>query len=140
MAKKTRKAKTAKPKKKPVKKRATVKKRSPKKKVRATQKSRAVKKKKVSKKQAVRHPELPAEPIGRVTHYFPQARAVAVMIENGNLKVGDTLYFKGHTTNFKQVIHSLQINRQPVTGASPGDEVGIRVKSRTREHDLVFKL
>ena len=140
MAKKTRKAKKAKSKKKPVKKKAAVKKRPLKKKTTAGKKSKAVKKKKTSKKSSVKHAKLPTEPMGRVTHYFPQARATAVMIEREGLKAGDTLYFKGHTTNFKQVINSLQINHQPVTKASPGDEVGIRVKSRTREHDLVFKL
>ena len=85
-------------------------------------------------------PELPAEPIGRVTHYFSKARATAFLIERDEVRLGDILYFKGHTTNFKQTVESLQINRQPVSQASPGEEVGIRTKSRTREHDLVFKL
>lgn len=125
---------------------------------RVVKKRKAAKKKVVRKKRAVKkvrktrkvvkgkakitkaHPKLPAEPIGKVTHFFPKARATAVMIERERIKVGDTLYFKGHTTHFKQSIASLQINRQPVTEAGPGDEVGIEVKSRTREHDLVFRL
>ena len=95
----------------------------------------------VSKKKAVRKlPKLPAEPIGRVTHYFPKVRATAVQIERDGFQEGDTLYFKGHTTNFKQKVESLQINHQRVSQASSGDEVGIQTKSRTREHDLVFKL
>lgn len=85
-------------------------------------------------------PKLPAEPIGRVTHYFPQVKATAVMIERDGIRTGDVLYFKGHTTGFKQKVESIQIERQPVSQASQGDEVGIQVRSRTREHDLVFKL
>jgi hypothetical protein len=87
-----------------------------------------------------RRPEIPSEPIARVTHYFPHVKAAAVMVDRDGIRVGDTLYFKGHTTRFKQTVESLQINHQPVTQASPGEEAGIRVKSRVREHDLVFKL
>ncbi len=102
---------------------------------------KAGKKKTVRKKTAVcKTPELPAEPIGRVTHYFAKARATALMIERDGIRVGDVLCFKGHTTNFKQTVKSLQIDRRPVPQAEPGEEVGIRVRSRTREHDLVFKL
>jgi len=106
--------------------------------VKKARKKKTVRKK---KKTVVRKtPKLPAEPIGRVTHYFAKARATALMIERDGIRVGDTLYFKGHTTNFKQTVESLQIDRKPVPQAEPGEEVGIRVRSRTREHDLVFKL
>ena len=85
-------------------------------------------------------PKLPEESIGRVTHYFPKARATAIMIEREGVKLGDTLYFKGHTTHFKETVRSLQIDCKPVTQAEVGQEVGIQVKARTREHDQVFKL
>ena len=137
-------AQTRKPKKeskkKPVKRKAVRKKGPAKKKTQVKKKSKPAKAKKGAKKPVRKGPRLPAEPIGRVTHYFPQVKAAAVMIERENLRVGDTLYFKGHTTNFKQTVHSIQINHESVTLASPGDEVGVQVKSRTREHDLVFKL
>ena len=96
--------------------------------------------KKTRKKQKTKKKKLTPDPIGRVTHYFPKAEATAVLIKRGQINIGDTLYYKGHTTNFKQRVDSLQINRQPVTKAGKGDEVGIEVKSRTREHDLVFKV
>lgn len=108
-----------------------------------TAKRKGVKRKKVVRKKtrvAAKGPELPDEPIGRVTHYFPKVRATALMIERDSVRVGDVLYFKGHTTHFKQKIESMQINHQAVTEASTGDEIGVRTKSRTRGHDLVFKL
>lgn len=118
---------------------------------RRTPKRKAVKKKrpkgkrpsrgaKRKTKAAPKGPKLPAEPVGRVTHYFSKARATAVMIERDGIAVGDVLYFKGHTTAFKQKVESLQIDRVPVSQASSGQEVGIRVRARTREHDLVFRL
>ena len=137
MAKKSRKKKTtakrkrgtrSKKKKSPAKKR-TLKKRKP--------AQKAKKKKSAGVPKGI---ELPAEPIGRVTHYFPKVRATAVMIEREEIRVGDTLYFKGHTTRFKQRVDSLQVNHQTVTQASAGEEVGIQTRSRTREHDRVFKL
>ena len=103
-------------------------------------KSSVRKSKKKLAKGTSKGPKLPAEPIGHVTHYFPHVKAAAVMIERDTLKTGDTLYFKGHTTRFKQKLESLQIEHQAVPEAGPGDEVGIQVRSRTREHDLVFKL
>ena len=132
MAKKARKTKTRKTKKRVSKKKRTVKKRT----VRPRKKGVAKRKGKTQPK----GPKLPEEPIGRVTHYFPKARATAVMIERDGVRVGDILYYKGHTTRFKQAVGSLQIDRQAVSEASSGQEVGIQVRSRTREHDLVFKL
>lgn len=78
--------------------------------------------------------------IGHVTHYFPHVDAAVVKIENGGLAVGDTLYFKGHTTDFKQSVNSMQMDRAPIQKAGPGDEIGVEVKSRVREHDEVYKM
>lgn len=132
-------AKKKKPKKKVARKKKIAKKRPFRKKSVAKKKKPTVKSKKKTAK-VPKGPKLPAEPIGRVTHYFPHVKAAAVMIERDNIKPGDTLYFKGHTTHFKQKLESLQIERQAVPQAGPGDEVGIQVRFRTREHDLVFKL
>ena len=130
MAKKSKKPKARK--------RASRKKSAPRKKpVKRAGKKKAVRKKKAAVRKT---PKLPSEPIGRVTHYFSKAKATALLIERDGIRVGDVLYFKGHTTNFKQTVKSLQIDRRPVPQAEPGEEVGIRVRSRTRERDLVFKL
>ena len=78
--------------------------------------------------------------IGAVTHYFPHVKAGAAVIENGTLALGDTIHIKGHTTDFKQKVRSLQINRVPINEAKPGDEIGILVKSRVRINDKVYKI
>ena len=33
----------------------------------------------------------------------------------------------------------MEIDRTPVESVKPGDDVGIKVKDRVREHDVVYK-
>ncbi len=77
--------------------------------------------------------------IGKITDYFSKVGAVAIELTGGALKVGDTVKFKGHTTNFEQVITSIQIDNNSVQEASIGDSVGIKIDERVRKHDLVYK-
>lgn len=76
--------------------------------------------------------------VGVVLQYFSKASAAAVQITEGEIKVGDTLRFKGATTDFEQNIESLQIDRNPVENAKVGEAVGIAVKDRVRPNDKVF--
>ena len=56
------------------------------------------------------------------------------------LSVGDTIKVKGHTTDFKETVNSIQIDRVPITSAKKGQEIGLLVNSRVRQHDKVYKL
>ena len=78
--------------------------------------------------------------IGKVTHYFGKARVAAVKITEGQLHVGDTIHFVGHTSDFTQKVDSMQIDRAPVDTANVGDEIGIQVVEHAREHDEVYRL
>jgi len=80
------------------------------------------------------------EKIGIVEHFFTNVSVAAIKITDGELKVGDTVHFVGATTDFKQKIDSMEINRVPVQSVKPGDDVGIKVKERVREHDVVYKV
>jgi putative protease len=82
---------------------------------------------------------LAAMPTAEVTHYFPHVNAAVLKIKVGEIRVGDELLFKGHTTDFKQKVISMQIDHQPVRIAKKGDDFGVEVKSRVRAGDLVFK-
>ncbi|HXV27778.1 MAG TPA: hypothetical protein VD913_02315 [bacterium] len=127
------------PKKRTSKKKTSVKKRS---KVRARRRKKIKKgkaaKSRPSKKKTVQAVE--GKYLGRVIHYFPHVNAAAIKIEKGKLAVGDQLYFKGHTTDFRQIVESLQINHVMVSKVRVGDDVGIRVRERVREHDAVYKI
>lgn len=78
--------------------------------------------------------------IGKVTHYFPHVKAAVVLLDGGSLSVGDNICIKGHTTDFKEVVGSIQINHTPVKTANIKDEIGLLVKSRVRINDTVYKL
>jgi len=80
------------------------------------------------------------EEIGYVEHYFSKIGVAAIKITNGNLKIGDKIHIKGATTNFEQTVESMEINRQKIEEAKPGDEVGIKVIDRVREGDKVYKV
>lgn len=78
--------------------------------------------------------------IGRVVHFFPRPSAAAIELTNGDLKLGDRIRIRGHTTNFAQVVTSMQIENQPVEAAFVGQTIGVKVIERVREGDLVYKL
>ena len=78
--------------------------------------------------------------VGRVTDYFSKINVAALEITGEDLKVGDTIHIKGHTTDIQQTIDSMQIEKASVSLAKKGDRVGIKVKDRVRPHDTVFKV
>jgi translation initiation factor IF-2 len=78
--------------------------------------------------------------IGKVTHYFGKAQVAGIEITEGELKVGDTIHVRGHTSDFTQTIDSMQIDRAPVETARVGDLIGIRVVEHAREHDEVYRV
>jgi len=110
------------------------------KKVSAKAKARSSKKKAPAKKQSrMVKVALAALPTAEVTHFFPHVNAAVLKIKTGEIRIGDELLFKGHTTDFKQKVVSMQIDHQPVLIAKKGDDFGVEVKSRVRAGDLVFK-
>ncbi len=110
-------------------------------------KKKAVKKKKMKKpvKKALRRVKGKAssglgEQVGVITHYFSGVKAGIIKIEKGTLRIGDQIHIKGVTSDFKQKIKSMQINRKDVEQASKGEEIGIITKSKVRERDVVYKV
>ncbi|MCM8790165.1 MAG: hypothetical protein NC938_00485 [Candidatus Omnitrophica bacterium] len=100
--------------------------------------SRAVTAKKAMK--ISQGPEASLEKIGEVTHYFPHVRAAAVMLLKDGLKVGDEIYLKGHTTDFKEKVESMQLDHVPIQEGKKGQEIGLLVKERVRIGDSVYRL
>ncbi len=78
--------------------------------------------------------------VGRVTDYFAHIDVVAIDVTAEGIKIGDTLHFRGHTTDFTHKIDSLQIEHDQVEEAGAGSSVGIKVKERARVHDVVLKV
>ena len=79
------------------------------------------------------------EEVGRVEGFFVHP-SVAVVALTAPVKIGETVYIKGHTTDFQQVVESMQIDKASVQEAGAGQTVGLKVANRCRQHDLVYKL
>ena len=78
--------------------------------------------------------------VGEVIKYFGKINVAAIRLSEGSLKVGDTIHIVGHTTDITQTIDSMQIENKNVQEAGPGADIGIKVKDRVREHDIVYKV
>lgn len=76
--------------------------------------------------------------IGFVEHWFSKAMVAGIKITNGPLKVGDTIHIKGHTSDIKMTVQSMQIDNKDVNEAETGADIGIRVSDHAREHDKVY--
>ena len=76
--------------------------------------------------------------IGDVIHYYTNVE-VAVVELTGKLKTGDRIMIKGATTDFTQLVKSIQIDHDQVTEAKSGDSIGLEVEYRVRAGDKVFR-
>jgi putative protease len=77
--------------------------------------------------------------IGKVTHYFDKI-GVVVLDLTAVIRVGDTLHFLGHLTDFEQTVESLQIEHQAVKKAGPKQEVAMKVVQPVHPNTDVFKI
>ena len=77
--------------------------------------------------------------IGTVSDFY--AHPVVAGIElTAALKVGNKIRIKGHTTDLKMTVDSMQIDNTQVTEAKAGDSIGIKVSDRVRSGDSVYKI
>lgn len=78
--------------------------------------------------------------IGEVFHYFSKIGVAAIKLDSGGLSVGDTIQVQGPSTNLTQTVESMQIEARAVPRADKGQSVGIKVKDKVREKDLVYRV
>lgn len=142
--KKSKKAKSKKPKKSAVKKTKKVKKKAAKKKTVAR---KPVKKKKAATKAKSKPAAKPAaasapsgDRIGIVTHYYNHLSVAIIQLDTGTLRTGDVIHIKGHTSDFRQMVGSLEVNHVHVDQVQAGESFGLRVSEHAREHDVVYKV
>jgi len=100
-----------------------------------THKRKPILKKKLVKKPAKSEGNL----IGLIIHYFPHVQAAVIKVKKP-LNNGDTVKIKGHTTDLTQTVSSMQIDRVEIQTAKKGDEIGLKVSSRVRQGDKVYKI
>ena len=80
------------------------------------------------------------EEIGKITHFFSKINVGVLEITKGNVRIGDTIHIKGHTTDYYQKVQSMQVEHVSVELAEEGMQVGLKVESSVREGDMVFRV
>ena len=83
--------------------------------------------------------ETTIRPIGSVKGFFAKPSAAVIELTE-ELRVSDRIYIRGHTTDFQQLVESIQFEHQSIDKAEPGQIVGVVVRQRCRKRDLVYKL
>lgn len=78
--------------------------------------------------------------IGEVVKFFAKPSVAAVHLTDGELLIGDSIKFSGHTTEFTDVIQSMEVDNKPVQKAAAGQSIGLKVSDRVRPGDEVFKV
>jgi hypothetical protein len=79
------------------------------------------------------------ELVGEISHWFGNIRVAGIKL-SAPLAVGDRVHIVGHTTDFEQEIGSMQLDNQDVAEAQPGAEIGVKLVSRARPGDSVYKV
>lgn len=80
------------------------------------------------------------EKIGTVTDYFGRIGVAGIRLTDGDLRVGDRIRFHGHTTDFTQVVESLQVQHAAVDHADRGSDIAVKVQERVRRNDQVYRV
>ena len=82
---------------------------------------------------------MPEKRVGIVKDYFAKIGVAGIELQ-APLRSGDRIHIKGHTTDLEQTADSIQIDRVPVEEAKRGAAIGIKVKDRCRDGDVVYKI
>jgi len=76
--------------------------------------------------------------IGHITHFFSKI-SVAIVELTAPLAVGDRILIKGPSTDFEQVVDSMQIEHKNIERAESGQSIGLRTAQHVKEKDVVYK-
>lgn len=103
-------------------------------------KARATRRKKTTTSAPPGPPPGAGPEIGRVVAFFRIPVVAVIKVTRGPLTVGERIWIRGHTTDLKLTVASMQINHQPITEARRGDEIGVKLSTRARRGDRVYQL
>jgi len=76
--------------------------------------------------------------VGKVIHYYPKIGVAAVILED-HLAQGDRIHICGPHDDVHQSVTSIEIEHVPIREAERGQDIGIMVKERVHEGDVVFR-
>jgi putative protease len=76
--------------------------------------------------------------IGNVVHFFSKI-SVAVVELMLPLSVGDRILVKGPSTDFEQIVESMQIEGKSLQRVEGGQSIGLKLVQPAKEKDVVYK-
>ncbi len=78
--------------------------------------------------------------IGKVKHFYGHIPAIVIEL-NEDLKIGDEIIVKKKNgeERFRQIVESMEIERNKVEKVEAGKEVAVLVSGKAKEGDLVYK-
>lgn len=77
--------------------------------------------------------------IGTVTHYYGHLN-VAVLQLTDRLKVGETIHIFGHSTDFIQMVASMEVDHHRLVVVEPGADVALKVVEPVHVHDTIYRV
>lgn len=83
--------------------------------------------------------EITGKKVGVITHFYNKI-GVGIIRCDEEIKIGDTLRFAGHETDFNQEIKEMQFDHKAIDKAKKGQEIGVKLDQRVRENDGVYKV
>ena len=78
------------------------------------------------------------KPVGRVRNFLDHV-SVAIITLTAPVKIGDELLFKKGDKEFKQILESIQINKESLKSANKGDVIGVLVDEPVASGTDVYK-
>jgi len=78
-------------------------------------------------------------PAGKVLNYYRALNVASVEITD-SLRTGDMIHIKGQTTNFDQMVESMQLQHRSVTEAVRGQIIGLKVIDFVRKNDVIYRM
>jgi len=81
------------------------------------------------------------EYIGKVTNYFSKLNVMEVLMESGELYIGDEILITGSTTGvIELIINEIRVNLESVECSVKGDLCSVPVHELVRRNDKIYKL
>jgi len=77
--------------------------------------------------------------VGKISRYFPKIM-VAVLDVSDKIRTGDNVKIKGSTTDFDQIVLSIQVEHNQIEEADAGMQVGFKVDQTVEPGDEVYLL
>lgn len=81
----------------------------------------------------------PKDAIAEVEGYYRKPGVAVLKLRKGELSKGDSIWIKGHTSDIKCRVDSIQLNHKDVEHAEKGQSIGLKVPKRVRRGDQVFR-